>query len=44
VPFSEGRKVAVIAAIVRHETARFTEQRKPHARLVEAGAKTQGEM
>ena len=41
--FSEDQKVTGIAAIVRDETARFTEERKLRARLVEAEAKTQGE-
>ncbi|MEO8058445.1 MAG: PAS domain S-box protein [Burkholderiales bacterium] len=41
--FSEDHKVTGIAAIVRDETARFTEERKLRARLVEAEAKTQGE-
>ena len=37
--FSQDRKVTGIAAIVRDETARFTEDRKLRARLVEAEAK-----
>ena len=41
--FSEDQKVTGIAAIVRDETTRFTEERKLRARLVEAEAKTQGE-
>lgn len=41
--FSEDHKVTGIAAIVRDETARFTEERKLRARLTEAEAKTQGE-
>jgi PAS domain S-box-containing protein len=41
--FSEDHKVTGIAAIVRDETARFTEERKLRARLLEAEAKTQGE-
>ena len=41
--FSEDHKVTGVAAIVRDETARFTEERKLRARLVEAEAKTQGE-
>ena len=40
--FSEDHKVTGIAAIVRDETARFTEERKLRARLLEAEAKTQG--
>ena len=39
--FSDDHKVTGIAAIVRDETARFTEERKLRARLVEAEAKTQ---
>ena len=41
--FSDDHKVTGIAAIVRDETARFTEERKLRARLLEAEAKTQGE-
>ena len=41
--FSDDHKVTGIAAIVRDETARFTEERKLRARLMEAEAKTQGE-
>ena len=41
--FSEDHKVTGIAAIVRDETARFTEERKLRARLVEAEARIQGE-
>lgn len=41
--FSEDHKVTGIAAIVRDETARFTEERKLRARLVEAEAKIKGE-
>ena len=41
--FSDDHKVTGIAAIVRDETARFTEERKLRARLVEAEAKIQGE-
>ena len=41
--FSEDHKVTGVAAIVRDETARFTEERKLRARLVEAEARTQGE-
>ena len=40
---SEDHKVTGVAAIVRDETARFTEERKLRARLVEAEARTQGE-
>ena len=41
--FSDDQKVTGIAAIVRDETARFTEERKLRARLVEAEAKIKGE-
>ena len=41
--FSDDHKVTGIAAIVRDETARFTEERKLRARLLEAEAKTPGE-
>jgi hypothetical protein len=37
--FSEDRKVTGIVAIVRDETARFAEERKLRARLVEVEAK-----
>ena len=39
--FSEDRKVTGIVAIVRDETARFAEERKLRARLVEVEAKIQ---
>ncbi|MBT2322260.1 PAS domain-containing protein [Variovorax paradoxus] len=38
--FSEDRKVTGIVAIVRDETARFAEERKLRARLVEVEAKS----
>jgi PAS domain-containing protein len=41
--FFEDHKVTGIAAIVRDETARFTEKRKLRARLLEAQARTHGE-
>ena len=41
--FSADRKVTGIVAVVRDETARFAEERKLRARLVEAEAKVKGE-
>jgi PAS domain S-box-containing protein len=40
--FSDDRKVTGIAAIVRDETKRFTEERELRKRLVEAEAKVKG--
>jgi PAS domain S-box-containing protein len=40
--FSDDRKVTGIAAIVRDETRRFTEERELRKRLVEAEAKVKG--
>ncbi len=41
--FSEDKKVTGIVAVVRDETARFAEDRKLRARLVEAEAQIPGE-